>query len=116
MRIQHIHGGGDTSPLVLKFFECFCTSLGWEASTPAITIEVIVQKDLEDVDRSQYSTESSRATRHDGTVVRRNDLYDDSPVTLGWIPMGRDTSLEQVILSDIFGRITQADRKGLLHH
>ncbi|MGI9474850.1 MAG: hypothetical protein ACR2NZ_25190, partial [Rubripirellula sp.] len=68
---------------------------------PGYTIEVIVQKDLEDVDRSQYSTESSAATRHDGTVVRREDRFDDSPVTLGWIPMGRDTSLEQVILSDI---------------
>lgn len=83
---------------------------------PGYTIEVIVQKDLEDVDRSQYSTESSAATRHDGTVVRREDRFDDSPVTLGWIPLGRDTSLEQVILSDIFGRITQEDTRGILHH
>lgn len=83
---------------------------------PGYSIEVIVQKDLEDVDRSQYSTESSAATRHDGTVVRREDRFDDSPVTLGWIPLGRDTSLEQVILSDIFGRITQEDTRGILHH
>lgn len=82
----------------------------------AYTIEVVVQKDLEDTDRSQYATESTAAIRHDGTIVRRNDAYDDSPQTLGWIPLGRDTSLEQVILRDIFGRITQADRKRLLHH
>ncbi|WP_315853650.1 hypothetical protein [Rubripirellula tenax] len=82
----------------------------------AYTIEVIVQKDLEDTDRSQYSTESTAAVRHDGTVVRREDGYDDSPQTLGWIPLGRDASLEQVILRDIFGRITQADGKRLLHH
>ena len=75
----------------------------------AYTIEVVVQKDLEDTDRSQYSTESTAALRHDGTLVRRDDAYDDSPQTLGWIPLGRDTSLEQVILRDIFGRITQAD-------
>ena len=83
---------------------------------PGYSIEVVVQKDLEDVDRSQYATESSKATRHDGTVVRRDEAYDDSPITLGWIPLGRDTSLEQVILTDIFGRITQEDARGLLHH
>ncbi len=82
----------------------------------AYSIEVIVQKDLEDTDRTQYATESTAAIRHDGTVVRKGDSYDDSPQTLGWIPLGRDASLEQVILRDIFGRITQADSKGLLKH
>lgn len=79
------------------------------------TLEVVVQKDLEDTDRSQYSTESTAAMRHDGTVIRTDDAYDDSPQTLGWIPLGRDTSLEQVILRDIFGRITQADSDRLFH-
>lgn len=82
----------------------------------AYSIEVVVQKDLEDTDRTHYATESASAIRHDGTVVRKGDSYDDSPQTLGWIPLGRDTSLEQVILRDIFGRITQADSKGLLKH
>ncbi len=82
----------------------------------AYTVEVIVQKDLEDTDRSQYATESSSARRHDGTLLRRDDAYDDNPQTLGWIPLGRDTSLEQVILNDIFSRITQPDRQGGLHH
>lgn len=77
----------------------------------AYTIEVIVQKDLEDTDRSQYSTESTAAVRHDGTVIRRSDTYDDNPQTLGWIPLGRDEALEQVILRDIFGRITKPDGK-----
>jgi hypothetical protein len=80
------------------------------------TLEVVVQKDLEDTDRSQYSTESTAAMRHDGTVIRTEDAYDDSPQTLGWIPLGRDSSLEQVILRDIFARITQPDRERLLHH
>jgi hypothetical protein len=78
-------------------------------------LEVIVQKDLEDTDRSQFATESTSAVRHDGTVVRSDDTYNASPQTLGWIPLGRDTSLEQVILQDIHGRITQADRPKLLH-
>jgi hypothetical protein len=80
------------------------------------TIEVVVQKDLEDTDGSQYATESATSIRHDGTIVRKGDAYDDSPQTLGWIPLGRDTSLEQVILRDIFGRITQADRNRLRNH
>lgn len=72
----------------------------------AYTVEVIVQKDLEDTDRSQYSTETTAAVRHDGTLVRQGENFDDSPQTLGWIPLGRDASLEQVILRDIFGRVT----------
>ena len=75
-------------------------------------IEVVVQKDLEDTDRSQYATESTAAVRHDGTIVRHDDGYDDSPQTLGWIPLGRDTTLEQVILNDLFKRITQPDGDG----
>jgi hypothetical protein len=78
-------------------------------------VEVVVQKDLEDTDRTQYATESSAAKRHDGTVLRKEDSYGDNPQTLGWIPLGRDTSLEQVILQDIFGRITQADSERLFH-
>ncbi len=82
----------------------------------AYTVEVIVQKDLEDTDRSQYATEYSSARRHDGTLLRRDDGPKDSPQTLGWIPLGRDASLEQAILTDIFERITKADRKPLLKH
>jgi len=82
----------------------------------AYVIEVVVQKDLEDTDSTQYATESTEAIRHDGTVLRKEDTYDGSPQTLGWIPLGRDASLEQVILRDIFGRITQADAARLLHH
>ena len=75
----------------------------------AYSLEVVVQKDLEDTDRSQFSTESTTSLRHDGTPVRKLDDNDDSPITLGWIPLGRDSSLEQVILRDIFDRITKPD-------
>jgi len=73
------------------------------------SIEVIVQKDLEDTDRSQYATESTASRRHDGTLLRMDNGFDDSPQTLGWIPLGRDVTLEQVILHDVFGRITRRD-------
>ncbi|MEM0925861.1 MAG: hypothetical protein AAGJ83_07475 [Planctomycetota bacterium] len=76
----------------------------------AYSIEVIVQKDLEDTDRTQYATETTATRRHDGTVVRPVGGPDDVPQTLGWISLGRDSSLEQRILRDIFNRLTKQDR------
>ncbi|MEM6473386.1 MAG: hypothetical protein AAF802_27760 [Planctomycetota bacterium] len=75
----------------------------------AYSIEVIVQKDLEDTDRTQYATETTATRRHDGTVVRPVGGPGDVPQTLGWISLGRDTSLEQRILRDIFARLTKQD-------
>jgi hypothetical protein len=78
-------------------------------------IEVIVQKELEDTDSSQNATEGA-VTARDNSVSSQRRNIGDGPVTLGWIPLGRDESLEQVILQDILGRVTQADRnRGLLH-
>ena len=74
------------------------------------SLEVIVQKELEDTDRTQYATETTATRRHDGTLLRQDDSYDDGPETLGWIPLGRDSSLEQAILRDIYGRVTKRDR------
>lgn len=73
------------------------------------SVEVIVQKDLEDTDRTQYATETTATRRHDGSVVRQVGEAVDVPQTLGWISLGRDTSLEQRILRDIFGRVTEQD-------
>jgi hypothetical protein len=75
----------------------------------AYTVEVIVQKDLEDTDRTQFATETTASRRHDGTLVRRVGGSTESPQTLGWISLGRDTSLEQRILRDIFNRLTEKD-------
>ncbi|QDV42986.1 hypothetical protein Enr13x_28380 [Stieleria neptunia] len=75
------------------------------------TVEVIVQKDLEDTDRTQYATETTATRRHDGTIVRQVGGAGDSPQTLGWISLGRDTSLEQRILRDIFQRVTEQDAR-----
>ena len=83
---------------------------------PGYTVEVVVQKDLEDVGRSVTETQSSVGIRHEASIERRGQLVEGTPETLGWIPLGRDSTLEQVILSDIFGRITQKDTQGLLHH
>jgi hypothetical protein len=78
-------------------------------------LEVIVHKELEDTDRNQYATEGASAIKREVTIVRTSDGIDDTPRTLGWIPLGRDESLEQVILQDILGRITKADSKRRHH-
>ena len=76
-------------------------------------VEVIVQKDLEDTNRTQYATETTASRRHDGTIVRQPggqlNGRGNVPQTLGWISLGRDTSLEQRILRDIFARVTEKD-------
>lgn len=78
-------------------------------------VEVVVQKELEDTDRSLDATEGA-VTQRDNTVAGRRGQLVDGPITLGWIPLGRDTSLEQLILQDILGRVTKADRSPLAHH
>lgn len=85
-----------------------------EAGGYAVTVQV--DKEIEDVDRAQFSSEAVVSVRHDGSIVRTSQSLDDQPITLGWISLGRDVTLEQRILQDIIGRITQPDHPGLLHH
>ena len=70
----------------------------------AVSVEVV--KELEDVDRSQYSSEGSAVARHDGSIVRADSGLIGQPVTLGWIRQENDTDLEQRILRDIVGRVS----------
>ena len=87
------------------------------AAQSGYSIEVVVLKEIEDVDQSQGASEGSIATRHDGTVTRSDEVFQGEPLTLGWIPLGRDTSLEQVILNEILDRVMKPDApKHLLHH
>ena len=69
-------------------------------------LDVAVYKELEDVDRPERSTAGSATLRHDGSLVRQRDRIDGGPVTLGWIPQGRDVSLEQQILIELQTRLT----------
>ena len=73
------------------------------------SLEVYVQKEIEDTDSTQYATETTATRRHDGTVVRNRADDKDNPQTLGWISLGRDSSLEQRILRDIFERVAKPD-------
>ena len=71
-----------------------------------ITVHVI--KELEDLSQPQDATVGSATLRHDGSLVRTKEQLDQQPVTLGWIPLGRDISLEQKILLEIQTRLAGA--------
>jgi hypothetical protein len=76
-------------------------------------LDVAVQKELEDLDKPENATAGSATQRHDGTIVRQTGPAGRAAVTLGWIPLGRDVSLEQKILSELQVRLEvncEADR------
>jgi hypothetical protein len=64
-------------------------------------LDVAVQKELEDLDKPQHATAGGSTLRYDGTLVRQEGAPGRYSVTLGWIPIGRDMSLEQRILADL---------------
>ena len=67
-------------------------------------VEVQVHKELEDVDRPEFAAVGRAVQNHNGTLVRVDDIPNIGSVPLGWIPIGRDVSLEQRILADLHSR------------
>jgi hypothetical protein len=81
-------------------------------------IEVVVNKDIEEVDRSLSGADGAAAARHDGSVVRTDPTLRGQPITLDWIEQERDNELEQQILREIQGRLLEVGppaRKHLDH-
>jgi hypothetical protein len=68
-------------------------------------LDVAVQKELEDLDKPENATAGGATLRYDGTLVRQEGAPGRFSATLGWIPIGRDCSLEQRILADISERL-----------
>ncbi len=64
-------------------------------------LDVVVQKELEDLNKPEHATAGGATQRHDGTIVRMTGPPGRAAITLGWIPIGRDVSLEQEILSQL---------------
>jgi hypothetical protein len=70
-------------------------------------VDLKVYKELEDLPDPQHSPVSGRQFRHDNTLdVDREDILLVQP-NRGWIPMGRDLTLEQKILGNIRERLQQ---------
>ena len=68
-------------------------------------LDVVVQKELEDLDKPQHATAGGATLRHDGTIVRQEGAPGRYSVTLGWIPIGRDVTLEQQIVAGVAARL-----------
>ena len=67
-------------------------------------VQVVVNIELEAVDHPEYSSVGSSTMRHDNSLVSRPGKINGQAArerTIGWIPKGRDTSLEQLILQEI---------------
>lgn len=67
-------------------------------------IEVVVSKELEDMFQPEFSSVGGAVQRHDGSVERASGGVRNEPVSLGWIPQGRDQALEQRLLLDLQAR------------
>ncbi|MBW3598094.1 MAG: hypothetical protein KY475_12550 [Planctomycetes bacterium] len=69
-------------------------------------IEAVILKELEDVNRPERSTVGEATFRHDGALVRPGETAElGGPITLGWIPLGRDILLEQEFLLEVQSRL-----------
>ncbi len=66
---------------------------------------VIVEKAIEDVSGLAQDTPGSALPRHDTSLMRVKNVEDTTDRTLGWIPIGRDISLEQEILRELTARL-----------
>ncbi len=72
-------------------------------------IDVNVLKEQEDIDNPQFATASNPSQQQDVS----NDTVSSLPLpvqsTLGWYEIGRDRELEQRIMENILGRITNVE-------
>ena len=64
-------------------------------------VEVIVHKQLEDVARPMQSTGDTSLLRYDSSLTRVENPIAEQPIDKGWIPLGRDTALEQRMLGQL---------------
>ena len=77
-------------------------------SREGFRIEVVVHKLQEDLAQPEYATVGGATLRHSATHSRPRDRGIVTTETLGWMPAGRDTALEQLILNDLQQRMSEA--------
>jgi len=74
-------------------------------------IDLKVYKELEDLDQPQAANIRGTWNRHDNSLDADRPTDHDQPDEKGWIPMGRDMDLENVILKNIQSRLNTVDLK-----
>jgi len=60
-------------------------------------VDVRVEKELEDLQRPENATVGPSSLSYDESLDRQGSSLSEPPLTLGWIPKGRDVLLEQEI-------------------
>ena len=69
-------------------------------------VEVVVEKELEDLPRPEKSTAGAATFRYDQSLpTQRMEEVSRTRQSMRWIPLGRDAALEQLILADIHARL-----------
>lgn len=67
--------------------------------------DVAVFKELEDVVRPAHATAGAATFRYDSSLTRVVNPVGEQEIHKGWIPMGRDTALEQRIVEQLLARM-----------
>lgn len=68
-------------------------------------VEVIVEKELEDLPQPEQATAGAATFRNDSSPHDRLKTGPALPMPPGWIALGRDVALEQRILAEIHARL-----------
>ena len=71
-------------------------------------VEVVVFKELEELAQPEMATAGEATLRYDSGLTRVVNPIVEQPIEEGWIPLGRDTALEQRILGQILARFGSA--------
>lgn len=66
-------------------------------------VEVTVFKELEDLPKPVHESAGDATFRYDNSIQRYREPVGEVVPTVGWIPLGRDTALEQRILGQLLG-------------
>ncbi|MEX2317176.1 MAG: hypothetical protein WD669_08490 [Pirellulales bacterium] len=76
---------------------------------PNYTIEIAVEKELEDLPHPERATAGAATFRNDGSLpTEREEQVSRTRTSPRWISLGRDPPLEQRMLSEIHARLTGA--------
>lgn len=70
-------------------------------------VDVAVFKELEDLEKPDHASAAAASFRNDSSPQGFSEPVGEQPFTLGWIRQGRDTALEQQILSKIQYRLSR---------
>ena len=80
-------------------------------STEGFEVYLIVHKELEDVSQPEFSNVGYDVRRHDGSLPSFRPRRGLPTRTLGWIPLGRDQSLEQEMLRQLRARLYESSEQ-----